>query len=253
MPLAHYCSKSSPGKPAGGDTLFYHERQEQQLCLKHSLNNFLGGEVFTDEDLAASVRNDTVRRFQEEIAKDPEQFANEWGGFTEGGLSTRYVAGNAEEAAELVVDNIYFPLIHADAGETLVDSVRGDNTLHTGITVLRDKAPELDLPEAEVNDFYMGQQDRMVSYLREMEDKVDRIIVGNMVHFMVFRKNAAGDWFLLDGLNPEQIRQKPSEFVQQNPVNGLRYGQYQFLTFTGPEFVPRVKPDARAPLGVVLA
>lgn len=249
----HYCSKPSPGKPAELNPLFYHERQQQQLCLKHSLNVFLGGEVFTDKSLAESVRNEKVNSFKNEIAEDPVKFAREWGWMAQGGIITAdFARNNPQAAAELAADGFFMMMT---GGQSIDQYVRGGNSIEMGIAALQNKARELGLTETRLQDFRgAGQQADMVAYLQETENNVDRMIVGNMTHFLAFRKNEAGDWFMINSNTPQQVRQKPSEYVRENPIGRLTDNskQYQFLTFTGGEFVPNIKPDAKAPMGASL-
>lgn len=249
----HYCSNLSPGKPseaqAGKNPLFYHERQKARLCLKHSLNAFLGGEVFTDETLAASVRNNKLRQFRQEMEERPRQVANEWGDVV-AGLTPEQVTRDPDAAAEQVTD-AYFKAF--TQGTSLVNYVRGGNEVNVGLAALEDKASELGLPDTELADFRTGEQEAMIDYLQKTEDRVDRMIVGNMRHFMAFRKSAEGNWFRIDSTSSSQKRQKPSDYVREHPVDRLRHEQYQFLTFAGSEFVPNIKLHPRPPLGTDLA
>jgi hypothetical protein len=58
-----------------------------------------------------------------------------------------------------------------------------------------------------------GKPGELRARVAQIEGTHDRCAIGSMIHFVAFRKDAQGAWWMLDSLQDHQIRQTPSEYL----------------------------------------
>ena len=235
----HFHNQPTPEKPVGSNPLFYREVQEYALCLKHAMNNCLGGDAVTDRDLAESVYNNTLGNFLVVAREQPEDFIQECvGAGFDPAPSLEQVKERGEEYAKQVTDTFFSYL-----GGPL-EYVRNGNEAGQAVNLFNEKREELGIPEARLHN--LDTHEQVVGFLERTQQTVDRMIVGTGRHFIAFRKSADGDWFKLDSGGPQQ-RQTPLEFVQQHGRQeslGAGIRKYDFVVFSQDDFTANIPANA---------
>ena len=235
----HFHNQPTPGKPAGSNPLFYREVQKYALCLKHAMNNCLGGDAVTDRDLAESVYNRTLEDYLDDARERPESFIRECArtGF-DPAPSLEQVKERGEDYARQLTD-IFFSCVDGP-----LEYVRNGNEAAQAVNLFNEKREELGIPEARLHNLNTHKQ--VVGFLERTQQTVDRMIVGTGLHFIAFRKAADGDWFKLDTGGPQQ-RQTPLEFVQQHGRQeslGAGIRKYDFVVFSQDDFTANIPTNA---------
>lgn len=237
----HFHNQPTPEKPVGNNPLFYREVQEYRLCLKHAMNNCLGGEVVTDAALAESVYNKVVNGYLTMAREEPHHFIHECAEFGfDPAPSLEQAQGQSEAYAKQMAD-IFFAQVDGP-----LEYVRHGNDAGQAVNLFNEKQEELGIPEARLHN--LDTHEQVVGFLEQAQQTTDRMIVGTGQHFIAFRKAADGDWFKLDSGGPQQ-RQTPLEFVQQHgPQENLGAGirKYDFVVFSEGDFVAKI-PEHPAP------
>ncbi len=197
----HRCNIPSPHRPYEVNPSFYHEKQEQGLCLKHALNAFVGFEAFNLDDLVEGriqEQNEYVGRSDYE--KSPDLWLKSHPGHTLQDIQTRG-------------DEIFYEVSkeHLQAiagGIPLKDHVKEGNSAKVGEIILNRYQKRLGAPDLSFKGMLTMEETPKAVEKAKVES--DRILVGYRTHFITYRQNKAGDWFKIDSTSIKQIREDPS-------------------------------------------
>ncbi|KZK97982.1 hypothetical protein PsAD5_02221 [Pseudovibrio sp. Ad5] len=210
------CNIDSRKKPEGHNPLFYCEKQEKRHCMKHSMNALLGYDAIplesfakhaltpVKENIAQVPRSEKVQMAEAYLSYDQERFNKEY-----------------EENADKLLTSLareQYQLFNGVYPEES-DSTAGFSP-DTAKLVMKELRP--DLPEFNVdwledptgNDNVLKKNKQQIENLMK-EGGPDRLIYGNDVHLVAFRKNVEGDWFLVDSENTTLQRIDPLQYYEE--------------------------------------
>ncbi len=229
---AHH-NEITTGRVKGDNPLFYRERQDAKLCLKHSVNAFLGGPFFSVEDMMAEDRTLRMNAQLSDIDRmGMERYAKIHG------LDLAEVGKDREAAAGKAIDNMAKVLEDFDSRR--ISSTGG--LLEFGQNFINRNREQLGVPPTELKQFTLAaKKDDILEYVKSRQDEVDRFVVGFGSHYRAFRRSENGEWFRVDSMDARQRRESPLEFMEQRisiedkhgyrSINGMNYAE--FMTFEG--------------------
>ena len=208
----HRCNIPSPHKPDEVNPVFYRERQEEGLCVKHALNAFVGFEAFGIDDLVQGLIQTEDRYVGKKAYEEsPDLWLK---------AHPEYTRKNVEDMGYEIFDQVIMEsLQRTTGGIPLEDYVKTKNTADVGLTVLASyqrflRAPNLVLQEPS------SRQEAKHALLKARAES-DRIIVGINDHFVTYRENKAGDWFKIDSELIQQPREDPTYLASRMVGDGI--------------------------------
>ncbi|MGU9977736.1 MAG: hypothetical protein ACNYNY_03510, partial [Candidatus Oxydemutatoraceae bacterium WSBS_2016_MAG_OTU14] len=204
MTPRHHCSRPSPHRLDEVNPTFYHEKQEQGLCLKHALNVFVGFEAFGISDL---IDGNLHLANMSQGSVPYKNFPKQW---------LKVHPQHTRKDIETNGDKIFYQvskehLQEVAGGIPLEDYVKLGNKAIVGEAILDRYQKQLGAPDVIVK--RVATIKKAQKAIEKAKAEGDRILIGYKTHFLTYRQNKDGDWFRIDSGLAKQVREDPSAMV----------------------------------------
>lgn len=200
----HYNIHNSTAKPDAVNPSFYHEKQSGSLCLKHAANAFVGFSAFSVDDLVdANVEATADIFFKNDYNENPARWLRN---------NPQYTQADIDRDGENIFREMGRDMTVMMAPEKYGGDLRAvvtyeGNDTPAAVKLLQKGHRQLGLPEPKSFIGINGPQ--LTQALEEAKRVSDRIMLVSGGHYVTYRENKHGDWFLINSLSPNVSREGP--------------------------------------------